>query len=76
LIPSPSVHDVVVSRRDDGREVLRIPAEDPLLAGDTLAVVRDQLERVDADTFLADWALTTVCWRAAADPARRGGRPR
>jgi hypothetical protein len=55
LIPSPAVHDVVVSRRDDGREVLRIPADDPMLPGDLLAVVRDQLDRMDAETFLADW---------------------
>ena len=55
LIPSPSVHDVVVFRRDDGREVLRVPAEDPTLSGDLLAVVRGQLDRMDAGTFLADW---------------------
>lgn len=55
LIPSPAVHDVVVHRRNDGREVLRVPAEDPLVPGDMLAVVRGQLDRMDVDAFLADW---------------------
>lgn len=56
LVPSPSVHDVVVTRRDDGTEVLRIPAGDPLLAGDPLAYVREQLDRLDPEAFLEEWA--------------------
>lgn len=56
LIPSPSVHDVVVTRRTDGAEVLRVPAGEPLLAGDLLGQIRDELERVDAETFLAAWS--------------------
>jgi hypothetical protein len=46
LLPGPSVSDVVVRRRDDGTEVLRIPAGDPLLAGDPSRHVRDVLERL------------------------------
>ena len=56
LIPSPSVHDVVVTRRDDGSEVLREPAGTPLLAGELLGQIRDELDRTDPDTFLAAWS--------------------
>jgi hypothetical protein len=55
LIPSPAVHDIVVFSRSDGRELLRVPAEDPLLPGDLLAQIRAELERLDPDTFLAAW---------------------
>ncbi len=56
LIPSPSVHDVVVTRRDDGTEVLREPAGVPLRAGELLGQVRDELERLDPETFLRQWS--------------------
>jgi hypothetical protein len=56
LIPSPSVHDVVVTRRDDGTEVLREPAGVPLLAGELLGQIRDEMERLDPDTFLDEWS--------------------
>ena len=56
LIPDPSVHDVVVTRRDDGTEVLREPAGVPLLAGELLGQIRDELERLDPDTFLEGWS--------------------
>jgi hypothetical protein len=56
LIPSPSVHDVVVTRREDDTEVLRLPAGVPLLAGDLLAQIRDELERLDAAAFLTAWS--------------------
>jgi hypothetical protein len=56
LIPAPSVHDVVVTRRDDGSEVLREPAGVPLLAGELLGQIRDELERLDPDTFLEEWS--------------------
>jgi hypothetical protein len=55
LIPSPSVHDVVVTRRADGAEVVREPAGDPLVAGDMLAGVRQDLATLDPETFLAQW---------------------
>jgi len=58
LVPSPSVHDVVVTRRDDGSEVLREPAGSPLLAGELLGQIRDELERTDPETFLAAWSAT------------------
>ena len=47
------MHDVVGSRRDDGEEVLRVPAEDPVLPGEVLAHVREELETLDPETFLA-----------------------
>jgi hypothetical protein len=56
VIPSPSVHDVVVTRRRDGAEVLREPAGDPLVAGDLLAAVRRELDELDPESFLAEWA--------------------
>lgn len=55
LIPSPAMHDVVVTTRADGREVLRVPAEDPLLPGDLLAQVRAELDRLDPESFLRAW---------------------
>lgn len=58
LIPSPSVHDVVVTRRDDGTELLREPAGAPLLAGELLGQVREEMERLDPDAFLASWSAT------------------
>lgn len=56
LLPSPSVHDVVVTRRDDGSEVLREPAGPPLRAGELLGQIRDELERLDPDAFLRGWS--------------------
>jgi len=55
LVPSPSVHDVVVTRRDDGAEVLRVEAGDPFQEGDALARMRAELERLPAEEFLARW---------------------
>jgi hypothetical protein len=59
LVPSPSVHDVVVTRRSDGAEVLREPAGDPLSAGDMVAGIRRDLATLDPDTFLAQWESRT-----------------
>jgi hypothetical protein len=56
LLPAPSVHDVVVTRRDDGTEVLRVPAGDPLHAGELLGQIREELERADVETFLTAWS--------------------
>ena len=56
LVPSPSVHDVVVSRRDDGTEVLRLPAGAPLVAGELLGQIRHELARLGPDEFLAGWS--------------------
>ena len=59
LVPSPSVHDVVVTRRSDGAEVLREPAGDPLIAGDMLAGIRRDLATLDPDAFLTQWTFRT-----------------
>jgi hypothetical protein len=55
LLPSPSVHDVVVTRRDDGSEVVRLPAGQPLLAGESLARIRADLGRLDSESFVTEW---------------------
>jgi hypothetical protein len=55
LLPSPSVHDVVLTRRDDGSEVLREPAGDPLQAGDFLAQIRAEMEVSDPESFVRAW---------------------
>ncbi|MGY2065736.1 hypothetical protein [Blastococcus sp. SYSU DS0619] len=55
IVPGPSVHDVVVTRLDDGREVLRVPAGDPMVAGDMLQSVGAELERLGPEEFLAAW---------------------
>jgi hypothetical protein len=63
LVPSPSVHDVVVTRRDDGTEVLREPAGAPLYAGDLLAQIQAELTRVDPETFLRSWSAQNPAGR-------------
>jgi hypothetical protein len=55
LLPVPSVHDVVVLRRDDGTEVLRVPAGDPYQEGDLLRRVRAELADSDPEAFLRAW---------------------
>jgi hypothetical protein len=55
LVPSPSVHDVVVNRREDGAEILRVPAGGPLQAGRLPAHIRAELECLDPEAFLAGW---------------------
>jgi hypothetical protein len=59
LVPSPALHDVVVRRRDDGAEVLRVDSFDPLRPGDMLSFVRAQLEELDEQAFLAEWEPRT-----------------
>ena len=60
LVPSLAVHDVVVTRRADGEEVLRLPPEDVLSEGDLLAHMRQQMEGMDEETFLAEWRSKTA----------------
>lgn len=55
LLPGPSLHDVVVTRRADGAEVLRVSAGDPAVPGDMLAVVQRLLEECSPAEFLAEW---------------------
>ena len=56
LLPTPAVHDVVVTRRDDGSEVLRVPASLPLLDGEALAQMRAELARLEPESFLREWS--------------------
>lgn len=60
LLPPPAVHDVVVLRRVDGEEVLRVPAGDPLRPGEMLSYVRAELESLDPETILAGWQPRSV----------------
>ncbi|WP_448615148.1 hypothetical protein [Modestobacter sp. URMC 112] len=55
LLPGPSLSDVVVTRRRDGLELVRVPAGDPNVPGDMLALVQRQLDELDPGTFLAEW---------------------
>jgi hypothetical protein len=57
LVPAPTVHDVVVRRRDDGTEVLRVPSEDPSAPGAMLSAVREELAAVAPAEFLARWSV-------------------
>ncbi len=56
LLPAPSLFDVVVTRRDDGTEVTRVPAGDTTTPGEMLRFVQEQLETLDVATFLREWA--------------------
>ncbi len=57
LLPGPTVFDVVVRRRDDGAEVLRVPSEDPTAPGGMLGAIRDELDAVAPEEFLARWSV-------------------
>jgi hypothetical protein len=61
LLPAPSLSDVVVARRRDGAEVLRVSAGDPNVPGDMLALVQRHLATLTRAEFLAEWG--------AEDPA-------
>ena len=51
----PLLHDVVVTRQDDGAEVLRVPAGDPNVPGNAMVVVQQDLDRPDPAALLARW---------------------
>ncbi|WP_139252990.1 hypothetical protein [Geodermatophilus nigrescens] len=55
LVPEPTVHDVVVRRRDDGTEVLRVPSEDG--TAHVLTAVRAEMAAVGPEEFLARWSV-------------------
>ena len=55
LLPSPGLFDVVVTRRADGAEVLRVGAGDPNVPGDMLGMVGRQLADLDPAAFLDEW---------------------
>ena len=57
LLPAPTVHDVVVRRRDDGAEVLRVPSEDPTVPGEMLAAIRGELDAMAPEEVLAEWSV-------------------
>ena len=50
------MHDVVVTRRADGAEVLRVPAGDPQDAGAMLQAVKAELRTTSAEEFVRGWA--------------------
>jgi hypothetical protein len=55
LLPAPSLSDVVVVRRRDGAEVLRVSAGDANVPGDMLALVQRHLASLSRADFLAEW---------------------
>ncbi|HYO37252.1 MAG TPA: hypothetical protein VER97_14350 [Geodermatophilus sp.] len=57
LLPGPTVFDVVVRRRDDGAEVVRVPAAEPGVPADMLTAVRAELDALTAEDFLAGWSV-------------------
>ena len=57
LLPGPTVYDVVVRRRDDGTEVVRIPADEPGVPADMLTAVRAELDALTPEEFLAGWSV-------------------
>jgi len=58
LLPSPSLSDVVVTRRRDGVELVRVEAGDPNVPGEMLGSVQRQLDSLDPAAFLAEWGAT------------------
>ena len=55
LIPSPDLFDVVVTRRSDGAEVLRVGAGNPNVPGDMLGLVNQHLADLSPAAFLDEW---------------------
>ena len=55
MLPSPTLHDVVVTRRADGAEVLRVGAGDPNVPGDMLGLVDQHLADLTPAEFLDEW---------------------
>jgi hypothetical protein len=55
LLPQPSLSDVVVTRRRDGAEVLRVSAGDPNVPGEMLGLVQRHLAELGPAEFLAEW---------------------
>jgi hypothetical protein len=55
LLPQPALSDVVVTRRRDGAEVLRVSAGDPNVPGEMLALVQQHLAELGPAEFLAEW---------------------
>ena len=60
LVPSPSLADLVVTRRDTGAEVLRLPAGDPDAAPLLLQHVQNQLSELSVDEFKESWGMERV----------------
>ncbi|VXB81887.1 hypothetical protein [Nocardioides sp. AX2bis] len=58
LMELSSAGDVVVRRRHDGVEELRLAAGPPQHATGVLQEVRDDLVRLDPEEFRAAWAIT------------------
>ncbi len=57
LLPGPTVFDVVVRRRDDGTEVLRVAPDEPGVPAASLAAVRAELDALGPEEFLAGWRV-------------------
>jgi hypothetical protein len=55
LLPQPSLSDVVVTRRADGVEVVRVSAGDPNVPGEVLGLVQRHLAELSPAAFLAEW---------------------
>jgi hypothetical protein len=68
LLPGPSLSDVVVTRRSDGAELVRVTAGDPNVPGEMLALVQRQLDELAPEAFLAEWG-------ADGPPAGTGSGP-
>ena len=61
LLPPPSMSDLVVRQRDDGTEVLRLPAGDVPAAGLLLQHVTERLAEQTVAEFLESWGEPTPC---------------
>lgn len=57
IVPPPSIHDLVVVRRTDGRELVRSAAGPAGEDEEALAAVREQLRTRTVADFTADWEL-------------------
>ncbi len=57
LLPGPTVFDVVVRRRDDGTEVLRVPGTEPGVPAQLLGAVRAELDTLGPQEFLDGWSV-------------------
>ncbi|RZU32340.1 hypothetical protein [Blastococcus saxobsidens] len=57
VFPAAAEDDLVVARRADGTEGLRVPAGDPEVAAVLLQAVRRELREVAPEAFLQAWGV-------------------
>lgn len=59
LVHGPSLHQVVLRRRSDGAEILRLNVDDGTEADSLMEEVQEDLARLTVEEFSLEWNLPT-----------------